>query len=76
MAAGSAGGVTATTGAAEPNRFEVRRNDERKGYGVWDITLSKWASAPTFENERVAMAVAEAMNSRSYGGAAKGAKSR
>jgi hypothetical protein len=77
MTAGSTGGATAGTGASgasDASRFEVRRHEERNGYGVWDTVLSKWASAPTFESERVAIAVAEAMSSKSYGAAAKGAK--
>ncbi len=51
--------------SADPaTRFTACWNEARRGYGIWDAVLERWASAPTFENERVAAAVAAGMDSR------------
>jgi hypothetical protein len=47
-------------------RFAARWNESLRGFGVWDSALNRWASAPTFDSERVAAAVATALDSRSY----------
>ena len=45
-------------------RFVARWNEAQRGFGIWDALTHRWASAPTFESERVADVVAGAFESR------------
>jgi hypothetical protein len=63
----SSGAPSTATSQLDAVRYETRRHEQKNGYGIWDLALGKWASAPTFESDKVSAAVAEAMNSRALG---------
>jgi hypothetical protein len=46
----------------ESERYVARLDDEQQRYRVWDLQLGVWAQRPSFESERVARSVADALN--------------